>query len=423
MEAMSKRRLKLWAAGIGCGVIALAGSVALSPAFAGKTALGEAPCNSATPCLTLTNHGTGVALKASAKANTALIGQTAVNNQSVGFSGVLGADLATPNPSGTPINNSGVNGRSITGQGVFGQTSSGIGVRGIADTGTGMSANANGGDGLFGTTQSNLSGIASAGVFGEDVGNSSQAAGVEGFSGTGIGVQGDQFERGRFLNAAFLGLTFASSINTFFPAQPPGGLFNSDIGEGVVAEAQGSAEALAAANFGGGPLIRAYQGRTEMMELDNAGNMILKGKLTQHGNPHAVVHTAEGDVVMYSPAQAVASVEDVGEAQLVHGQAYVSLDPRFAATMDQTRSYLVFITPQGDTAGLYVAQKSAAGFSVREHGGQSNISFDYRIVAQPLEFQGARLAAAPRLTASGFTRSFTRRKSDLLVNKGLVLTH
>jgi hypothetical protein len=424
MEAMSSRRFKLWAAGIACGVIALAGSVALSPAFAGKTYVREAPCNSANPCLTLTNHGSGVALKGSAGANTALIGQTTVNNKSVGFAGVFGADLATPNPSGTPFNNAGVLGQTATGAGVLGQATSGIGVRGIADTGNGMSSSANGGDGIFATTQSNLSGLSSAGVFGEDVGNSSLAAGVEGFSGTGIAVQGDQFERGRFLNAAFLGLTFANSINTFFPAQPPGGLFNSDIGEGVVAEAQGSAEALAAANFGGGPLIRAYQAHTEMMELDNAGNMILKGKLTQHGNPHAVVHTAgAGDVVMYSPAQAVASVEDVGEAQLIHGQAYVALDPRFASTMDRTRSYLVFITPQGDSAGLYVTQKSSTGFSVREHGGQSNITFDYRIVAQPLEYQGSRLAPAPTLSAHGFTSSFTRRKADLIADKGLVRTH
>jgi hypothetical protein len=384
MEAMSKNRLSLWLIGAGCGIIALAGSVALSPAIADKASgagpvTPDAVCKSINPCDHWNNKGSGPAIR----------------------------------------------GRSAGGTGLLGETSSGIGVQASAVSGTAISANAAGGDGIFATTQSNVPGIASAGVFGEDVGNTSTASGVTGFSGTGIGVSGDNFERGKFLNAAFLGLTFASSINTFFPAKPPGGLFNSDVGEGVVAESSGSqAEALAAANFNGGPLIRAYAASTEMMDLDNGGNMVLRGSLTQHGNPKAVVSTSTaGNVVMYSPTQAVASVEDVGEAQLVSGQAYVRLDPRFASTMAQARPYLVFITPQGDSAGLYVSKKSGSGFTVREHGGQSNIAFDYRIVAEPYEAQGARMANAPRLITNAFTRSFVRRKSDLLPGKGLEIRH
>src|SRR4029077_17902586 len=156
-----------------------------------------------------------------------ILGETFENSKTLGFAGVSGLDLATPNPSGPPLNNSGVTGKSVTGYGVSAKTSSGIGVWASADAGTAVAANANGGDGVFGTTQSNVPGIASAGVFGEDVGNTSIASGVTGFSGTGIGVAGDNFERGKFLNAAFLGLTFSSFINTYFPAKPPGGLFHS----------------------------------------------------------------------------------------------------------------------------------------------------------------------------------------------------
>ncbi|HEY5093499.1 MAG TPA: hypothetical protein VII69_00115 [Candidatus Eremiobacteraceae bacterium] len=430
MQALSIKRLSLWALGAGCGIIALAGSVALSPAFAGRTAITgsvtpDAVCHSVNPCAHWRNNGSGPAIRGLSAGGNGILGETTLNNKTLGFAGVSGVDLATPNPSGTPLNNAGVSGQSATGFGVFGQTSSGIGVRASANSGTAIAANAVGGDGLFGTTQSNIPGIASAGVFGEDVGNTSTASGVTGFSGTGIGVSGDNFERGKFLNSAFLGLTFASSINTFFPAKPPGGLFNSDVGEGVVAESSGSqAEALAAANFNGGPLIRAYAASAEMMDLDNGGNMILKGSLTQHGNPMSVISTSTAsDVVMYSPSQAVASVEDVGEAQLVLGQAYVRLDPRFASTMAQARPYLVFITPQGDTAGLYVSQKTASGFTVREHGGQSSIAFDYRIVAEPYAAHGARLANPPRLITNAFTRSFVRRKADLIPDKGLEIRH
>lgn len=425
MNVMPRSHFKLWVIGAGCGIIALAGSVALSPAFAGKTAGVDFSCNGPSPCLIWKQHGTGPAILGWSKLSNGLVGQTIENSKTTGFAGVLGSDLATPNPSGTPLNNAGVAGDTATGTGVFGQAASGIGVRGVADSGTALVGNANGGDGLFGTTQSNITGISSAGVFGEDVGNTSLAMGVLGFSGTGIGVQADQFERGKYLNAAFLGMTFASSITTYFPAKPPGGLFNSDVGEGVVAESAGSqAETLAAANFGGGPLMRMYAAKTEIMDLDNGGNMILKGGLTQHGNPHVVTTTSgAGDVVMYSPAQAEATVEDVGEAQLAGGQAYVRLDPRFAGTMDRSGPYLVFITPQGDTAGLYVTEKSSLGFSVREHGGRSSTVFDYRIVARPYASNGARLAPAPRLTAHGFSGSFTRKTSDLLVKQGLIVQH
>ena len=418
MSTSPNGRISRLSLGIVCGVLAAAGAVALSPAFAGKApneSSTTSTCNTTTQCLFRKNTGTGIAIKGTGTQNTGIVGQTTAFNPQSSFAGVMGSDLSTPNPSGTPFTNAGV----------LGQSSTGFGVWAKAGSGTAVVANANGGAGVFGTTQSNVLGESSAGVFGEDVGNSSLAQGVLGFSGTGIGVQGDQFERGKFLNAAFLGLTFSSSINTFFPAEPPGGLFNSDIGEGVVAEAQGSgAEALAAANFGGGPLFRAYASKIEKLDLDNSGNMIIAGTLTQNGTPHDITPTASGNrVVMYSPMSSMATVEDLGEAQLSAGQAYVHIDSRFADTMDRTRSYLVFLTPQGDTPGLYVTQKTANGFLVREHGARSNIAFDYRIVAAPFAVQGARLATAPQMPGHGFTRSFVTRKPAVLPGGSILVRH
>jgi hypothetical protein len=108
---------------------------------------------------------------------------------------------------------------------------------------------------------------------------------------------------------------------------------------------------------------------------------------------------------------------------LTSGETYVRIDPRFADTMNRSASYLVFLTPQGDTAGLYVTQKMAAGFLVREHGGRSNVVFDYRIVAQPFEPQGARLASAPKMPAQGFTRSMTSHKPVVLPNGSIDTRH
>jgi hypothetical protein len=53
----------------------------------------------------------------------------------------------------------------------------------------------------------------------------------------------------------------------------------------------------------------------------------------------------------------------------------------------------VFLTPNGDCKGLYVAQKSATSFVVRElGGGTSSIAFDYRIMAKRRGYEGIRMA-------------------------------
>lgn len=414
---------------IGCGAIAALGSIALSPAIAQRLVTEEGAiaahvCSSSTACLDEVNKGAGVGIIASGKGGGVTAsssggngakGSTTAFSSTTSFAGVAGEDLATPNPSGTPFFNSGVSGTSKTGTGVSGSSTAGAGVQGLSA----------GASGVVGYTQNTISGIAPSGVFGEDISQTSLAQGVTGFSSTGIGVQGDQFEAGKFLNAAFLGLTFKSEINTYYPAAPPGGLFNSDIGEGVVAESAGStAETLSAANFGGGPLIRAYAAKNEVMDLDNKGDLVLKGKLTQHGNPHAVLHTQSGkDVVLYSPIQAVATVEDMGEGRLTLGQAYVTLDPHFVDAIDHTRDYLVFITPQGDTPGLYVTEKSLTGFTVREHDGRSDVAFDYRIVAQPFEPQGPRLAPAMPMPAHGFARAVTTKRPTVLPGGAVLIQH
>ena len=55
---------------------------------------------------------------------------------------------------------------------------------------------------------------------------------------------------------------------------------------------------------------------------------------------------------------------------------------------------MVFITPAGDSRGLYVANRTLAGFWVRENqGGRSTLFFDYRIVAHPLHAPNTRLPA------------------------------
>lgn len=88
--------------------------------------------------------------------------------------------------------------------------------------------------------------------------------------------------------------------------------------------------------------------------------------------------------------------EDFGSAELINGVAWVPLDASFTQTVNAAAKYHVFLTANGDSNGLYVARKTAAGFEIREHGGgTSNVAFDYRIVAKRRGYEAIRMLQVP----------------------------
>jgi hypothetical protein len=118
------------------------------------------------------------------------------------------------------------------------------------------------------------------------------------------------------------------------------------------------------------------------------------------------IATRDGTVKTYRAAQSQPTVEDTGEANLVHGSAYVALDADFAKTISSATPYLVFLTPEGDTRGIYIASRSRTGFTVSEHdGGHSNLAFSYRIVAQPSGAPVARFAATTPIRSPLYGRA------------------
>jgi len=152
------------------------------------------------------------------------------------------------------------------------------------------------------------------------------------------------------------------------------------------------------------------------IQVDSHGNMIISGKITTGGS--CSIGCARARVLSYAPSEAQPTMEDFGEGQLVNGQAYVSLDPAFANVIDQHTTYLVFITPEGDSNGVYVTQKSLTGFQVRENrGGHSTMPFSYRIVAKPYGVNAPRLAMvdqASLVRAASFGSSNPRMLPMLL---------
>ena len=84
--------------------------------------------------------------------------------------------------------------------------------------------------------------------------------------------------------------------------------------------------------------------------------------------------------------------EDFGAGRLKRGRAVVKLDGDFAKVI-RTNAYLVFLTPEGDCAGLYVKSKGSKSFEVRElNGGAGNVAFSYRIVGKRKDVTAKRFA-------------------------------
>lgn len=123
--------------------------------------------------------------------------------------------------------------------------------------------------------------------------------------------------------------------------------------------------------------------------IDVSGNLTCSGKI----GGEAELAGGARKVALYAMQSPENWFEDFGSSALSTGAATVTLDPAFTQTVNTGTEYHVFLTANGDCKGLYVAQKSGSSFEVRElGGGQSNVAFDYRIVAKRVGYENVRLA-------------------------------
>jgi hypothetical protein len=120
------------------------------------------------------------------------------------------------------------------------------------------------------------------------------------------------------------------------------------------------------------------------------GKVWIVGDLDVQGAKGAAVPFPDGTLRrLYSMESPESWFEDFGEARLVNGKADVRIDPGFAAVVQG--AYHVFITPCGDSNGLYVSSKTRKSFGVREQQrGKSTLVFSYRIVAKRKDIRGPR---------------------------------
>jgi hypothetical protein len=129
------------------------------------------------------------------------------------------------------------------------------------------------------------------------------------------------------------------------------------------------------------------------------GPVGVNGNLTVWGKKSAAVPFPDGSHrLLYAVESPESWFEDFGSVRLVRGRARVRIDRHFAKVV-RLAGYHVFITPEGNSRGLYISKKNKEEFEVREQqGGTSSVRFSYRVVARRKDVAAKRFArvALPR---------------------------
>ncbi len=216
-----------------------------------------------------------------------------------------------------------------------------------------MGVNYGPGTGVFGGSSGNRSGVKGTNY---QVGGTfysvlpqggGKEAGVTGTTDTGIaGVAGSTWR----LTAAALNGT-------------QGGYFSSSYGpSGAISLTSLSFANVAYVDAGGTP-----------RKIDGNGAM---GTIVKDLKEEPVLMTAmETPEILFS---------DFGRGQLVNGKAIIKLDPILSKNIvvDENNHMKVFVQLEGDCNGVFVTNKTAEGFEVRElRGGNSNVPFSYMVTA------------------------------------------
>jgi hypothetical protein len=233
---------------------------------------------------------------------------------------------------------------------------------------------------------------ASAGI-NHDSGHLSYGVSGQSYSEFGTGVIGF----GVNFSSTYKNLAGLEPIGVAGDAQDVSGVIpvgvwgTADAGAGVAGENNSTVEPAGVFvnfNTGSGSLAFEAEGKKGHCTIDTSGD------LSCTGTKGAVVSLPDNrSVQLYAMESPDNWFEDFGSGQLSGGAAVVKLDPVFAETVNSDVDYHVFLTPDGDCRGLYVAKKTTTSFEVREQGGgTSAVAFDYRIVARRKGYENIRLA-------------------------------
>jgi hypothetical protein len=125
------------------------------------------------------------------------------------------------------------------------------------------------------------------------------------------------------------------------------------------------------------------------------GDFFTEGESYVEGTKTAVVPTSSyGQRKLYVDESAEVYFFDRGHGQLVNGEVTIQLDPIFleTVTIDVNHTMLVQITLTADCNGVFISDKTATSFTVKElMGGTSNATFDWEVAAKRKGYEDERL--------------------------------
>lgn len=156
-----------------------------------------------------------------------------------------------------------------------------------------------------------------------------------------------------------------------------------------------------AINFGDAAYVYLWEDTDDNLTIHAVGGVggrlrVQADTIVWNATKPATVKLDDGTQVrMYAEESTEVMFNDHGGGQLVNGAAHVDLDPAFlqTVTIDDAHPMRVFVQLEGDCNGVFVTNKTATGFDVRElQNGRSNAAFSYRIVAHRKLFEGLRMA-------------------------------
>ena len=112
----------------------------------------------------------------------------------------------------------------------------------------------------------------------------------------------------------------------------------------------------------------------------------IDGSLQVTGNKNRVVSTAKGKVGLNAIESAECYFSDMGSAECENGIAEVVFDELFAETIDNTKPYIVSLTPTSDNTGW--VEKKSDRFIIHSNG---NATFDWIIYCKQKDYADVRL--------------------------------
>lgn len=200
-------------------------------------------------------------------------------------------------------------------------------------------------------------------------------------------------EPGPIVGYAMDSFSGATGVVTAFirPSYFDGNVVEAPVAENVVSNLSSVAQldVSGSMNMNGGSIISV----ASLAGIGGNWRMMENGDLVTRGSVVALIRSFAGeDVETYAALGREHTVQLSGTATLRNGMVKVEfekVDPAFNDIISNEVPYRVFVTPAGMSGGVYVAERSNEGFTVRDAANTNGVAIDWLVIAYHKDFAPA----------------------------------